>query len=63
MIFNCNEDTSKFFYLYENVVTEGLLVKEKNWKIVSDLAGSAFDFYFDRFTMDNGLTDKDKDYG
>ena len=62
MIFNGNEDARKFFYLYENVETNGLPYKEKAEKIVAYLAGTAFDFYFDRFTMDNGPTDEAKGY-
>ena len=63
MIFKGNEDARKFSYLYENVVTKGRTDKEKAEKIVAYLAGTAFDFYFDRFTMDNGWTDEAKDYG
>ena len=44
MIFNGNEDARKFFYLYESVVTKGLPDKEKLKKIVTYLAGTAFDF-------------------
>ena len=62
MIFNGNDDARKFFYFYENVVKKGLPDK-KTWKIVAYLAGRAFDFYFDRFTMDNGPTDEAKDCG
>ena len=45
------------------MVIEGLPDKEKAEKIVVYLAGTAFDFYLDRFTMDNGPTDEAKDYG
>ena len=33
MTFNGNEDARKFFYLYENVVTEGLPEKERAEKL------------------------------
>ena len=33
MIFSCNEDASKFFDLNENIVTKGLLNKEKAEKL------------------------------
>ena len=61
-IFCGNEDARKFFYLYENMVTKGLPDKETAEKIVAYLAGTAFGFYFDRFTMDNVPTDEAKDY-
>ena len=44
------------------MVTKGLTDEEKVEKIVAYLAVTAFDFYFDRFTMDNGPKDKAKDY-
>ena len=62
-IFNGNEDARKFLCLYDNVVTKGLPAKEKAEKTVAYLAGTAFDFYFDCFTMDNGPMDEAKDYG
>ena len=50
-------------YPYENVVTKGVLDNEKAEKIVASLAGTVFDFHFDRFTMDNGSKDEATDYG
>ena len=45
------------------MVTKGLPDKENLKKILAYLAGTAFDFYFDHFTMDNGPTDEAKGYG
>ncbi len=36
---------------------------ERAEKIVAYLSDAAFDFYFDRFTMDNAPTEEAKDYG
>ena len=44
-------------------MTKVLPEKEKAEKIVASLAGTAFDFYFDRSAVDNGSTDESKDYG
>ena len=63
IIFNGNEDACKFFYLYENLVTKGLPNEGKAEKIVAYLAGTAFYFDFDRFTMDKSPTYEAKDYG
>ncbi len=60
--FRGTEDARKFFYLCENVVTKSLLDIEKAGKIVAYLTGAAFDFYFDRFTLDNAQTEEGKDY-
>ncbi len=56
--FKGTEDASKFFYLYENVVTKSLPDIEKAEKIVAYLTGAAFDFYFDRLTLDNAPTEE-----
>ncbi len=56
------EEARKFFYLYENVVTKSLPDIEKAEKIVAYLTGAAFDFYFDRFTLDIAPTEEGKDY-
>ena len=63
MIFNGNEGTRQFFDLYQNVVTKVLADKEKAEEIVAFLAGTAFDFCFDRFTMENSPTDEAKACG
>ncbi len=56
------EDAPKFFYFYENVVTKSLPDTEKAEKIVAYLTGAAFEFYFDRFTLDNAPTEEAEDY-
>ena len=61
--FEGDEDARKFFYLYENVVTKSLPDCARAEKIVAYLSGAAFDFYFDRFTLDNALTEETKEYG
>ncbi len=58
-----DEDAREFFYLYENVVTKNLPDIEMAEKIVAYLNGSAFDFYFDRFTLDNANTEEAKENG
>ena len=60
--FKGTEDARNFFYRYENVVTKSLPEIEKAEKIVAYLTGAAFNFYFDRFTLDNGPIDEAKDY-
>ena len=62
MVFKGDEDARKFFYIYENVIVKGLPDTTKAEKIVAYLGGDAFDFYFDRFTMDNGPTAEAKSY-
>ncbi len=61
--FEGSEDARKFFYLYENVVTTSLPDCERAEKIVGYLSDAAFDFYFDRFILDNAPTEQAKDYG
>ncbi len=56
-------DACKFFYLYENVVTKSLPDSETAEKNVAYLSGAAFDFYIDRFTLDNAPTEEAKEYG
>ena len=51
--FKGTEDDCKFFYLYENVVTKSLPDIEKAENIVDYLTGAVFEFYFDRFTLEN----------
>ncbi len=51
------EDARKFFQLYEDVVTKNLPDSERAEKIVAYLSRVAVDFYFDRFTLDNALTE------
>ena len=58
-----DEYACNFFYFYVNVVTESLSNSEKAEKIAAYLSGSAFNFYFDRFTQDDALTEETKDYG
>ncbi len=57
-----SEGAQNFFYLYENVVTKSLPDSERTEKIVAYLSDAAFDFYLDRFTLDNALTEEAKDY-
>ena len=54
IVFKGEEDARKLFYIYENVIVKGLPDTKKAEKIVTYLGREAFDFYFDRFTMDNG---------
>ena len=61
--FKGSKDARKFFYLYENDVTKSLPDSERAEKIVAYLSDAAFDFYFDRFTLDNAPTEDAKDYG
>ncbi len=61
--FKGNEDAQKFFYLYENVVTKNMPDSERAEKIVAYLSDAVFDFFFDRFTLDNFPTEEAKDYG
>ena len=61
--FKGSEDARKFFYLYENVVTNSLPDSERAEKIVAYQSDAAFDFYFDRFNQDNAPTEEAKDYG
>ncbi len=56
--FKGSKDARKFFYLYENVVTKSLPDSERAEKIVACLSDVAFDFYFDRFTIDNDPTEE-----
>ena len=58
---NDSEDARKFFYLYENVVTKILPDSERAEKIVAQQSDAAFDFYFDRITLDNTPTEEAKD--
>ncbi len=60
--FKGSVDVRNFFYLYENVVTKSLPGSERAEKIVAYLSDAAFEFYFDRFTLDNAFTEKAKDY-
>ncbi len=60
--FKGSEDAQKFFYLYENVVTKSLPDSERAEKIVAYLHDESFDFYFDRFPLDNAPTEGTKDY-
>ncbi len=62
MVFKGEEDARKFFYLYENVVTKGLMDNAKAGKIVDCQSREAFDFYFERFKWDNGPTTEAKNY-
>ena len=43
-------------------MTNSLMDSERAEKIVAYLSEAAFDFYFDRFTLDNAPTKEDKDY-
>ncbi len=61
--FKSDEDARRFFYLYKNVVSKNVPDSERAEKIMAYLSGVAFDFYFDRFTLDNAPTDAAKDYG
>ena len=60
--FKGNEDARKIFGLYENVVNKSLPDSERAEKIVAYLSDAAFDFYFDRFTLNNAPTEQAKDY-
>ena len=60
--FKGTRDARKFFYLYEKVVMKSLPERERAELIVAYLSGAAFDFYFDRFTIDNAPTEEAKDY-
>ncbi len=60
--FKGDEDARKFFHLYGNVVTKSLPESERAAKIAATLSGAAFDFYFDRFTLDNTPTEEAKYY-
>jgi len=55
-------DARKFFYVFENVIAKGESDVERADKIVEYLAGPAFDYYFDHFTMDNGPTEDASSY-
>ncbi len=59
--FKGSEDARKFFYFYENVVTKCLPDSERAEKIAAYLSEAAFDFYFDRFTLDNAPNEETKD--
>ncbi len=61
--FKGSADARNFFYLYEKVVIKSLPGSERAGKIVAYLSDAAFDFYFDRFTLDNAPTEEAKDYG
>ncbi len=61
--FKGSQDSRKFFYLYENIVTENLPHSERAEKNVAYLSDSAFEFYFDRFSLANAPTEEAKDYG
>ncbi len=56
------EDTRKFIYLYENVVTNNLPDSNKAQKVFACLSGAAFQFYFNRFTLDSAPTEEAKNY-
>ncbi len=60
--FKGTRDARKFFYLYEKVVMKSLPESERADQIVAYLSGAAFDFYLDRFTIDNAPTEEAKDY-
>ena len=62
-VFKAEDDARKFFYLYENVVTKGLPDNVRAEKIIAYLSGDAFDFYFERFMMNNGPTPEAKNNG
>jgi len=49
-------DARKFFYVFENVITKEQTEIERADKICEYPSGDAFDFYFERFTMDNKPT-------
>ncbi len=61
--FKGSEDARNFFYLYENVLTKSLPDSKRAEKIVAYLSDADFDFYCDRFTLDNALNEEAKDYG
>ncbi len=61
--FKCSDDARTFFYLHENVVTWSLPDSERAEKNVAYLSDAVFDFYFDRFTLDNVPTEEAYDYG
>ncbi len=62
-VFKCSETARNFFYLYENFVTNSLPDSQRAEKIVAYLSDSAFDFYFDCFTLDKSPTEESNDYG
>ncbi len=62
MVFKGDEDARKFFYLYEDVATKGIPDTAKAEKIVAYLGGEVFDFYFERFTIENGPILEAKNY-
>ncbi len=59
-IFKGNLDLLNFFYFYETLVTNSLPDSERAEKIVAYLSEAAFEFYFDRFTLDNAHTKEKK---
>ena len=59
--FESSKDARKFFYLYENVVNKSLPDRKRAEKIVVYLSDAVFDFYFDRFTLENAPTKEAKD--
>ena len=61
--FKGDEVARKFFYFYENVVTNSLPDSERAEKIVACLSRAAFDFYFDLFILDNAPTEEAKEHG
>ena len=61
--FKGDEEARKFFFLYKNVVTKSLPDNEMAEKIVAYLSGAAFDFYFDRLSLDNATAEEAKQYG
>ncbi len=56
--FRGSKDPRKFFYLYDNVVTKSLPDSKRAEKIVAYLSDAAFDFYFDRSTLDIAPTEE-----
>ncbi len=58
-----DDDVRKFFSLYENLVTKSLPESERTEKNVAYFSRAAFDFYFDRFTLDKVSTEEAKDHG
>ncbi len=60
--FKGSEDARKLFYLFENVVTKSSPDSERAEKILIYLRDAAFDFYFDRITLDNARIEEANDY-
>lgn len=63
-IFNgaSDSDVTKFLFVYENVVMRGKSEEDKAGSILCHLEGAAFDFYYETYSRDGGLSEAAGDW-